>query len=328
MPSRGKFLRNRDHGFCNLEFRMTRHRSDPGTGSAPPSFPGTFLLAFREAVAAVNWKVERWLGRSVECLDVVGRKRAVGLDNLYRRARQIPREEWPALIVDFLKTIQTVDPDEALPKDLATVAEQLLVRLGQPLQRGDDAPKVWSRPLGDTKLFVNLVIDFPNRMSYVTEELIGNSDRPADEWLERGLENLRQRTPSDWFQVGDEESGILVAKVADAYDSSRALILDRLLPDSSPFGCCVALPGRDELILLPITRKSFPFVHLLKAWADKRFEQAPYAISDQVFWIYQGSWHLFPIAIRELQATVEPPEEFLPILQQLNPEKLEPPTGA
>ncbi len=276
----------------------------------------------------MNWKVDRWLGRSVECLDEGGKKRAVGLENLYRRARQLPRDEWPGLIADFMKTIQTVDPEEALPKDLATVAEQLLVRLGQPMQLGPDAPNVWSRPLGDSQLFVNLVIDFPNRMSYVTEELIRNSGRPADEWLEKGLDNLRKRTPDDWFQVGDEESGILVSKVADAYDSSRALILDRLLPDTSPFGCLVALPGRDELVLLPITRKSFPFVHLLKAWADKRFEQAPYAISNQVFWIHQRTWRLFPIEIRDRQATVQPPEEFLPVLEQLAPEKLEPPGGA
>jgi hypothetical protein len=101
-----------------------------------------------------------------------------------------------------------------------------------------------------------------------------------------------------------------------------------LLPDASRFGCLVAMPGRDELVLLPITRKSFPFVHLLKAWADKRYEQAPYAISNQVFWIHQRTWRLFPIEIRDRQATVQPPEEFLPVLEQLAPEKLEPPAGA
>jgi hypothetical protein len=311
----------------NWSFRVPRHRSDPGSGSAPPAFPGTFLLAFREAVAGLNWKVERWLGRSVECRDEVGAMRAVGLENLFRRARQVPRQEWPALIADFLKTIQSVDPDEALPHDLRAVADRLLVRMGQPIQLGTAAPKVWSLPLGNTKLFVNLVIDFPNRMSYVTEELIQNSDWPAEHWLEMGLENLHQRTPADWFLLGDKDSGILVSKVADAYDSSRALILDRLLPEPSPFGYFVAVPGRDELVLLPITRKSFPFAHLLKAWAEKRFDHAPYAISNQVFWIYQGTWHLFPIEIGSRQASVEPPTEFLPILQQLAPEELEPPEG-
>src|SRR5947207_7617559 len=66
-------------------------RSDPGHGSGPARYPGTFLLAFREAAGELNWQVRRWLGAVVDCADAEGREHQVGLENLYRRARRVNR---------------------------------------------------------------------------------------------------------------------------------------------------------------------------------------------------------------------------------------------
>src|SRR5689334_16800183 len=49
-----------------------RNRCHPGKGASAPRYPGTFLLAFREAAAGMNWQVRRWLGGAVECLDAEG----------------------------------------------------------------------------------------------------------------------------------------------------------------------------------------------------------------------------------------------------------------
>ena len=70
----------------------SRGRSNPGHGSTPPKYPGTFLLAFREAVAGLGWQVRKWMGHLVECADPEGREHVVGLENLFRRARQHERE--------------------------------------------------------------------------------------------------------------------------------------------------------------------------------------------------------------------------------------------
>ena len=69
-------------------------RSDPGHGSGPPKYPGTFLLAFREAVAARGWRIDRWLGAAVACVDGEGHEHLVGLENLYRRARREDRQQF------------------------------------------------------------------------------------------------------------------------------------------------------------------------------------------------------------------------------------------
>ena len=105
-------------------------RTNPGHGSGPARYPGTFLLAFREAVAGLGWQIKGWHGNAVDCLDGQGEEHVVGLENLYRRARRAGRPEWVALIADFLQHALGTNQADDLPTDLAPVADQLLVRLG------------------------------------------------------------------------------------------------------------------------------------------------------------------------------------------------------
>jgi hypothetical protein len=298
-----------------------RRRSDPGQGSGPPRYPGTFLLAFREALAGLGWQVRQWKGVLVECVDAEGQEHVIGLENLFRRARQTERENWPELITDFLTTVGSIDPDETLPENLEDCAEQLLVRLGPLIKERDDEAPIWSQPLEGTDLWINLVVDYPNRMCYVTQDLVEASGRPGSRWVEVALANLEARTPADGFEVVDEESGLRLCNVADAYDSSRALILDRLLPEAGADGFFVALPGRDSLFVLPVNAKAIGQVHLLKVLAEKNFQSVPYPISDEVFWVQGQVWLPFTIRVHGEQIDVEPPDEFIDILQRLVPEE-------
>src|SRR5262245_17827369 len=104
-------------------------RTNPGHGTGAPRYPGTFLLAFQETIAALKWQIKKFVGDTVECLDEHGREHIVGLENLYRRARQASREEWPGLIKDFLTQAAISDQPADLPTSLETVAERLLPRL-------------------------------------------------------------------------------------------------------------------------------------------------------------------------------------------------------
>jgi hypothetical protein len=301
---------------------MPQHRSHPGFGSGPPRYPGTFLLAFRAALATLGWQATRWLGEAVACTDAEGREQVVGLENLYRRAKRTERAEWPELIAEFLRTGQQAPIDDP-PQNLAEVAEQLLVRIGPPVSPRTGAPPVWSQAIEGTPLCVNLVVDFPQSMFYVTQEMLENSGKPGEEWLETALANLRARTPAEWFTTIHEESGLRQCSVGDAYDSSRVLLLDALLPEATENGFLVAIPGRDELMVLPVTGPALPFLPLLKVVAAKNHKSAPYPITDEVYWIQGGTWRRFGIDMHENQANVQPPPEFLPILEALMPENQE-----
>jgi hypothetical protein len=296
-----------------------RSRSHPGH-SSPPRYPGTFLLAFREALAGLNWQARRWLGNAVECVDAEGREQVVGLENLYRRARREDRAGWPRLIATFLQSAQAEHFEEPPPR-LSEVADRLLVRVGPPPVPPGDGPEVWSQALDDTGLGVTLVVDYPQSMCYVTETMVADSGAAGTAWLERAVANLHARTPADCLQMLHPESGMRQCVVGDAYDSSRVLLLDALLPEHRADGCFAALPGRDELLVLPVTPMGLAHVPLLKALAEKNFKTAPYPISDEVYWIQGGVWRRFTIDIRGERVAVQPPMEFMEVLKRLMPDQ-------
>ncbi|MBY0521870.1 MAG: hypothetical protein K2R98_00640 [Gemmataceae bacterium] len=297
-----------------------RRRSDPGFGSGPPRYPGTFLLAFREAIGGLGWQAKRWLGNAVECVDAEGSQQVVGLENLFRRARRVERNEWKDLITEFLRQVNVTEQKDDLPTDLATVADQLLVRLGKPLQSLPDEARVWAQPLDGTDLVLTLVIDYPQRMIYVTEKLIADSGKEGAVWLDQALANLRARSEDDSLEVVHEESGMLLCNVGDAYDSSRAMILDTLLPEVGPEGYFVAIPSRDQLMVLPVRKDSLPFIHVMKLLVEKDFKTAPYPISDDVFWVRDGNWRLFGIDVQGQKVTLQPPEDFMEVLEEFLPD--------
>jgi hypothetical protein len=294
-------------------------RCDPGRGTGPPRYPGTFMLAFREAVAGMGWKISRWLGDAVECVDDQRREQIVRLENLYRRARQENRSTWPELIADFLRSVPREHLDNP-PANLAEVADRLLVRLGPPIPKQGNI-EIWSRPLVQPYLAISLVIDYPQSMSYVTVQMMEESGRHEDEWVDRAMANLDARTPAECIQVVDPGSGLRHCAVGDAYDSSRALILDKIVSDLPEDGCFVAIPGRDQLLVLPVTAEGLTHVALLKNVAEKFHKSAPYSISDQVFWVRGREWFHFPIELGEDNARVQPPAEFIKILERLAPEE-------
>jgi hypothetical protein len=302
----------------NLDLRMPDARHNPGQGSAPPRYPGSFLLAVREALAEAGWQPRQWLGMAVECADQGGREQVLGLENLYRRLRREDRSEWPRLILEM---IRSVPADSAETVALAEVAERILVRVGPPLGPvGERDKEVWFQPLMGKHLGLTLVIDHPNTMSYINLEQLAESGRDASVWLERALDNLRQRTPPDIARVVHDESGLIQCEVGDAYDSSRSLILDHLLPEHQDNGYFVAIPGRDQLLVLPVVKQSLEYVAWLRMIASKAHQTVPYPISPEVFWIQGSTWRSFGIEVRNEKITVTPPPEFEEILRRLTQE--------
>ncbi|GEM_PF-1030482 len=294
-----------------------RARSFPGQGSAPPRYPGSFLLALRAALAEVNWQARRWLGVAVECVDADGHEQVLGLENLYRRLRREDRATWPALIVEMLRS---VPPESAETVNLHDVAERILLRLGSPFAPMSEGKEVWFQPLVGKRLGVTLVIDYPNSMSYVTEQQIAESAEDAATWLERAVTNLRGKTPTDCVAQVHEESGLRHCEVGDAYDSSRAMLLDWLMPGHAENGFFVAVPGRDQLLVLPVVKDALGHVAWLRAVAAKTHQTVPYPISGEIFWVREGAWYPFGISLHKDQVMVTPPPEFAEVLQRLAPD--------
>ena len=294
-----------------------RARSNPGRQSSPSRYPGSFLLALREALEEMQWQPRRWLGMAVECLDAAGQEQVLGLENLYRRLRREDRATWPVLIVEMLRS---VPQESSATVNLNEVAERILLRLGPPFPPAAEGKEIWFQPLVGKRLGVTLVIDYPNSMSYVSEQQIAESGQEAAAWLDRAVTNLRDKTPENCVSRIHEESGLRHCEVGDAYDSSRAMLLDWMIPGHDSDGFFVAVPGRDQLLVLPVGKDALGHVAWLRALASRTHETVPYPISGEVFWVRQGVWHPFGVSIDKNQVTVTPPPEFTEVLQRLEPD--------
>ncbi|MBI2804046.1 MAG: hypothetical protein HYX68_03580 [Planctomycetes bacterium] len=290
-------------------------RTNPAQGLAGPRYPGTFLLALREALAGLAIEARAWKHSSVVCVDAHGLEQEIGLENLYRRLRREPRASWPGLLKSILGSVPADAADQ--PKDLHEVADRLLVRFGVPVVPENPDAAVWSREIVEDHLWVSLVVDYPNSMSYVTEKQVAESGEDGAMWFERALANLQALSPPECIELVHEEAGLLQAHVGDAYDSSRALVLDALMPGHEENGFYVIVPGRDQLLFVPINEQTLMAAAWLRAIAFKMFQEMPYPISPEVFWVRGGIWHVFTIETNGDDLIVRPPPEFAEVVERL-----------
>jgi hypothetical protein len=238
----------------------------------------------------------------------------IGLVNVYRRAAAIDQAEWPGIIREFLTHRAAFLKAPALPDDLTTISDRLRPRLGRPCDRTDKTPP-WGIPLPGTGLEINLVVDFPHGMVYVTGAMLSRSRKNGEDLLDVALENLRAATPSDYFERASEELEVYIGHLGDGYDSARALLIEELMADA-PAGYWVAIPSREELAVWPVSFPALSRVHSLKMYAQENYKKHAYAVSEAVYWVWHGTWYEFGIALGD-EVLLDAPEPFGEALQEL-----------
>jgi hypothetical protein len=287
----------------------------PGSGT-PSALPGGFRAAVTVALAGMGYAVVEWEpdGVNVIAPDRDG-EQYLGLANLYRRAKAAEKAEWPQMIREFLGHVTGAISGPKIPDDLTTVADQLRPRLGKPFGREGRAYP-WGVMLPGTPLEINLVIDFPHTMAYVSDDMLAKTGKAGEDLLDLALANLKADTAEDFFERVSDELDIYVGHTGDGYDAARALLIEDLLPES-PAGFWVAIPSREELAVWPVSFDALSKIHVIKMFARDNFREHAYPVTDEVFWLWQGTWHPFGIKIDEHNVTVSPPDEFLEVLKEL-----------
>lgn len=276
------------------------------------SYPFEFRALVVRELEANGLALKRWRDDGLEVERGDGQAQYVGLANLYRRVITHPAELSEQLVRNFFQHAHIADTDQLdqIPDRLEDAADKLRVRLGRRYTEAEHAP--WGLPLdGVDDLAVSLVLDFPTMMAFVTRAMAERTDTPMEEWVARGLDNLRASAPDDWLRLLHADEGIWVGHVNDSYDAARALILCDAT-DCDELGWMVSVPARDWLFARKVDEAGLQFFHLLKIVAEKAFAEQPYPISDQVYWVRPGNrWTRFPIQIDGHQVTISPPPEFI-----------------
>jgi hypothetical protein len=288
------------------------------TSPDPAPFSDDFRAAVAAELAAAGYTGVAWESDGVKVHTGGADGQYIGLINLHRRATSADRAEWPTMIRAFLSHRAALLKAPALPDDLTTIATQLRPRLGRPCARTDKTPP-WGIPLPGTGLEINLVVDFPHGMVYVTGPMLARSRKNAEDLLDVALENLRDATPSDYFERASDELDIYIGHLGDGYDAARALLVEELMPDA-PAGFWVAIPSREELAVWPVSFPALGRVHALKMYAEENFHKHAYAVSEAVFWVWRGTWYEFGITLGN-EVLLDAPEPFGEALQELGGEE-------
>jgi hypothetical protein len=240
--------------------------------------------------------------------------RELGTANLRKRVKLNPSAESAGIVREFIRNVTAVTaPEWKMPETLEECADRLLPRVGQPFAQGVPAP--WSDPLpGAPGLVVNLVVDFPTTMAYVTPEMVAKSATPAAEWVARAITNLKAITRPDWLRPMGGDHGLMACHTNDSYDAARALLIGERTGDD-PAGWLLAVPARDWLFARKVEMSGVPHFHRVKVLAEKAKKEQPYPISDAVYWVRPGQpWQEFKIEVDGDQVKVYPPEEFMDAL--------------
>jgi hypothetical protein len=295
---------------------MSDDFDDPSHGPTPSALPSGFRAAVTHALADMGYAVASWEADGVNVrASARSGEQYVGLSNLHRRAKGAEKAAWPAMIREFLEHVTGALSGPKIPDDLMTVANQLRPRLGKPFSR-ESQTFPWGIPLPGTGLEINLVIDFPHTMAYVTEEMLKKTGKGGEDLLDLALANLKADTPADFFDKVSEELDIFVGHTGDGYDAARALLVEDLLSES-PAGFWVTVPSREELAVWPVSFAALSKIHVIKLFAQDNYRDHAYPVTDDVFWLWRGMWHPFDIRVDEQNITISPPEEFMAALKGL-----------
>jgi hypothetical protein len=278
------------------------------------SLPAPFCAIVAAQLRASGYTVASWESTGVNVLPPNAcEEQYIGLANLYRRARAANVAEWPQMIREFLVHLTNVTTAQSIPDDLTSIADRLRPRIGRPFDRSNAHP--WGIPLPGTELEITLVIDFPHTMAFVTEQMLKKSRKRGEDLLEVALENLRIATPEDFFERASPEHDIYLGHTGDGYDASRALIVEELLPES-PAGFWVAVPTREELAVWPVSFTAMQHIHGLHLFATENYREHAYPISEDVYWVWHGTWHSF-ITSHNGESVIDPPDLFIEALREL-----------
>lgn len=292
----------------------------------PEEYPFEFRALVVRELEANGLALKQWRDDGLEVEREDGKNQFIGLSNVYRRVITSPAELSERLVREFFANMHVANTEQfdRIPDRLEDAVDQVRARLGRPFADSDHAP--WQTPVdGADDLAISLVLDFPTMMAFVTPAMAGTTDTPMDEWVQRGLENLKASAPEGWLRLAHPDEGIYLGHENDSYDAARALVLCDLT-GCDDLGWMVCVPARDWLFARKVDQEGLNYFHLLKIVAERAYAEQPYPISDEVYWVRPGGrWMKFPIVINEQQVTVTPPAEFVEALGLVIED--EPPAG-
>jgi hypothetical protein len=142
-------------------------------------------------------------------------------------------------------------------------------------------------PLCDV-LAVHAVIDQPDKMTFVENEILKEFGAPLSTVLGQAIVNLRVRSPASFVK---QEAGFFISQYQDNYDSARLLIPE--IFESLPLGGAPVAIAVDRDLLVVAGAQDDRSLLAMAAFVEAELQQAVRPISYLPLLLRNGKWEVF-----------------------------------
>jgi hypothetical protein len=206
----------------------------------------------------------------------------IGMRNLRQLARQVPRDDWPALVADHVGTIITAIEEPLDLRDFGLIHGLLRSRVYPAEAR---TGRLISRPFADG-LIEAMVADTPTTVRTIVTDDADTWPVTVDELFDVGRAGVRSDGPLDCDVIDD--TGIRVLEGPTFYAATHLVWLDSYL-DPGPYGALAVAPTRSTIAACAIRKSSAMITaERLHAFACDTYEDGPGSLSPGLFWWRNG----------------------------------------
>jgi hypothetical protein len=233
----------------------------------------------------------------------------IGMRNLRQLARQVPRDDWPALVADHVGTIITAIEEPLDLHDFALVRSLLRSRV-YPVEARTG--RLISRPFAPG-LIEAVVADTPTTVRTVVTDDARTWPVTIDELFKVARDGVRGDGPLDCDVIDD--TGIRVLEGSTFYAATHLAWLESYL-DPGPHGALAIAPTRSTIAACAIRKDTAAITaERLHAFARDAYEDGPGSLSPDLFWWRDGRLTL--LEARHDGQRVRLPADFLRFIEAL-----------
>jgi hypothetical protein len=180
------------------------------------------------------------------------------------------------------------------------------------------SPTQVSRPLVAGHLHESVALDDDGCVTPLTAADVETLGRSHEELLEHGAELVRRTTSPTDLRAVDTLPGMFVLLSGDGLAASRLRLLPELYPRLPLGGLVTAVPGPDQLLVVPmVSAGSMDALQMLASALGHAATHREFVLSDQLFWFDGERWMTIPVEHGEEDITVLPPPAFVATIRGL-----------